>query len=94
MRGAVQFTDMTEPLVHLIWETFVVRVWREPTSGAWRGEIVHVPDRAAIHFASFAQAEEFVRRYVPTAEFEGSDTKLQGALKAPSGDNPPFPAAG
>jgi predicted ATPase len=25
------------------------------------------PDRAAIHFASFAQAEEFVRRYVPDA---------------------------
>jgi hypothetical protein len=44
-----------------------MRVWREAGSGAWRGEIVHVPDRAAIHFASFAQAEEFVRRYVPDA---------------------------
>ncbi len=61
------FIDMTEPFTPLTWETFVVRVWREAGSGAWRGEIVHVPDRAAIHFASFAQAEEFVRRYVPDA---------------------------
>ncbi len=50
------------------WETFVVRVWREPSNGTWRGEIVHLPDRAAIHFASFVQAEEFMRRYVPGAE--------------------------
>jgi hypothetical protein len=59
---------MTEPITPLTWETFVVRVWREASSGAWRGEIVHVPDRAAIHFASFAQAEEFMRRYVPDVE--------------------------
>jgi len=52
------------------WETFVVRVWREASSGAWRGEIVHVSDRAAIHFASFAQAEEFVRRYVPDTKID------------------------
>jgi len=58
---------MTESFAPLTWETFVVRVWREAGSGAWRGEIVHVPDRASIHFASFAQAEEFVRRYVPDA---------------------------
>jgi hypothetical protein len=59
---------MTEPFTPLTWETFVVRVWREAASGTWRGEIVHVPDRASIHFASFAQAEEFVRRYVPDVE--------------------------
>jgi hypothetical protein len=50
------------------WETFVVRVWHEPSSGVWRGEIVHIPDRVAVHFASFAQAEEFVRRYMPNTE--------------------------
>jgi hypothetical protein len=59
---------MTDSFRVVEWETFVVRVWREPASGAWRGEIVHIPDRAAIHFASFAQAEEFMRRYVPNAE--------------------------
>ena len=61
---------MTDSYHALEWETFVVRVWREPASGAWRGEIVHMPDRAAIHFASFAQAEEFVRRYVPDAKLD------------------------
>ncbi|HSD84120.1 MAG TPA: hypothetical protein VLG46_09690 [Anaerolineae bacterium] len=50
------------------WETFVVRVWHEPANGAWRGEIVHVPDRTSIHFASFAQAEEFMRHYVGGTE--------------------------
>jgi len=49
-------------------EVFVVRVWREAASGVWRGQIVHVSDRAAIYFASFAQAEEFMRRYVSGAQ--------------------------
>jgi hypothetical protein len=61
---------MTEPFAPLSWETFVLRVWREAGNGAWRGEIVHVLDRAAIHFASFAQAEEFVRRYVPDVNLQ------------------------
>jgi len=50
------------------WETFLVRAWREASSGTWRGEIVHLPDRVAVHFASFAQAEEFMRRYVSGAD--------------------------
>ena len=52
----------------IMWDTFVVRVWHEPSNGVWRGEIVHLPDRASIHFASFTQAEEFMRRYLPGAE--------------------------
>lgn len=59
---------MTDSFYAVQWETFVVRVWREPSSGAWRGEIVHVPDRTSIHFASFAQAEEFIQRYVAGRE--------------------------
>ena len=59
---------MTDSSHTVQWETFVVRVWREPSSGTWRGSIVHLPDRAAIHVASFEQAEEFMRRYVPEAE--------------------------
>ena len=68
---------MTDSYHAVEWETFVVRVWREPASGAWRGEIVHVPDRAAVHFASFAQAEEFVRRYVPDVELDSPRDMLE-----------------
>jgi len=59
---------MSDAYDSIMWDTFVVRVWHEPSNGVWRGEIVHLPDRAAIHFASFAQAEEFMRRYLPGAE--------------------------
>jgi len=59
---------MTDSSQRVQWETFVVRVWHEPSNGVWRGEIVHLPDRAAIHFASFMQAEEFMRRYMSAAE--------------------------
>jgi hypothetical protein len=69
---------MPESFAPLIWETFVVRVWRESSSGAWRGEVVHLPDRAAVHFAAFAQAEEFMQRYVAHLEadppYEASDS--------------------
>jgi hypothetical protein len=59
---------MTDSFHAVHWNTFVVRVWHEPSNGVWRGEIVHLPDRASIHFASFAQAEEFMRRYVTGLE--------------------------
>ncbi len=59
---------MADSFQAVLWETFVVRVWHEPSNGAWRGEIIHLPDRASIHFASFAQAEEFMQRYVSGTE--------------------------
>jgi hypothetical protein len=46
-------------------ETFVIRLWRESSSQTWRGEIVHLPDQAGVHFASLRQAAAFVRRYLP-----------------------------
>lgn len=49
------------PVTH---ETFVIRVWREASGAAWRGEIVRVSDRASAHFAAFEQAEAFMRRYM------------------------------
>jgi hypothetical protein len=52
----------------IVWDTFVMRVWHESSNGVWRGEIVHLPDRVSIHFASFTQAEEFMRRYVSGTE--------------------------
>jgi hypothetical protein len=69
---------MTDSFHAVEWETFVVRVWREPASGAWRGEIVHLPDRTAIHFASFAQVEEFMRRYVLNSETGPPHDMLEG----------------
>lgn len=39
---------MASPLYRpLQLETFVVRLWREAGSAVWRGEIIHLPDRAA-----------------------------------------------
>lgn len=46
-------------------ETFVVRLWREAGSTAWRGEIIHLPDRAARRFVTLAQAEAFIAAYAP-----------------------------
>lgn len=49
-------------------ETFVVRIWREASGLAWRGEIIHLPDRAARRFASLAQATEFIAAYAPEVD--------------------------
>lgn len=46
-------------------ETFVVRLWREAGSAAWRGEIIHLPDRTARRFVALAQAEAFIAAYAP-----------------------------
>jgi hypothetical protein len=46
-------------------ETFVVRLWREAGSTAWRGEIIHLPDRAARRFVALSQAEAFIAAYAP-----------------------------
>ncbi|MCC6188187.1 MAG: hypothetical protein IT318_04105 [Anaerolineales bacterium] len=48
------------------WNTFVMRLWNDTTSGQWRGEIVHLQTRESRHFASWAQAEAFTRRFVPS----------------------------
>ena len=52
----------------LSWEVFVVRFWREATSGIWRGQIVHLPDQETASFATWDQAEAFIRRFVPEDE--------------------------
>ena len=51
-------------------QVFVLRLWREASSGTWRGQIVHLPVQATTAFASWDQALAFVARYGPTA---GSD---------------------
>lgn len=45
-------------------QVFVLRFWRENTSGTWRGQIVHLPDQQALAFAHWHQAQAFVRRFV------------------------------
>ena len=49
-------------------ETFVVRIWREPSGLAWRGEIIHLPDRVSRRFASLAQAQAFIAGYAPEVD--------------------------
>jgi hypothetical protein len=49
----------------LIWETFVVRLWREASGSVWRGQIVHMPDRETAYFAAVSQAVMFMSRFVP-----------------------------
>ena len=48
-------------------EVFVLRFWRESTSGTWRGQVVHLPEQQAITFAQWEQAQAFVRRFVAEA---------------------------
>ena len=63
------------------WNTFVMRLWNDSPSGPWRGEIVHLQSKESCHFATWAQAEAFVRRYIPNfdsqAETYGSQDETQ-----------------
>lgn len=54
---------MTEP--QIVWDTFLVRIWHETPGRAWRGEIMHLPTRTAVHFATPEQAVAFMQRFVP-----------------------------
>jgi hypothetical protein len=49
----------------IIWEVFIVRLQREAAGGTWHGQIVHLPDRQSYAFATLAQAEAFIARFVP-----------------------------
>jgi len=46
-------------------DTFIVRMWHEPASGTWRGQIVHLPGQESSYFATLAQAIAFIERFVP-----------------------------
>jgi hypothetical protein len=48
----------------LEFQVFVLRFQREATSGAWRGQIVHLPDQQSAAFANWNQAQAFVARFV------------------------------
>ncbi|MCI0398606.1 MAG: hypothetical protein L0332_18705 [Chloroflexi bacterium] len=52
----------------VVCESFIVRLWRETASGTWRGQIVHLPGRESAYFATLAQAEAFMARFVPGLE--------------------------
>jgi hypothetical protein len=49
----------------IILETFVLRLWWEDSSHAWRGEITHLPGREARHFIAFTQAQDFIESFAP-----------------------------
>ena len=42
-----------------------MRLWSDTTSGTPRGEIVHLQTKESVHFATWAQAEAFIRRFAP-----------------------------
>ena len=46
-------------------DTFILRIWQENPNQTWRGEIIHLPGNEAQHFATLAQAEGFIERFVP-----------------------------
>ena len=48
----------------LEYQVFVLRFWREGTSGTWRGQIVHLPEQETASFARWDQAQAFVSRFV------------------------------
>jgi hypothetical protein len=64
----------------LVRETFVVRFWREATNLAWRGQIIHLPDQETAAFATWNQAEEIIRRFIPDLETRkrGADDEASG----------------
>lgn len=46
-------------------ETFILRIWREASGLAWRGEIIHLPGRTSTHFATLDQAIRFITSCMP-----------------------------
>jgi hypothetical protein len=50
----------------LDYQVFVLRFWREPSSGTWRGQVVHLPDQQMVSFAHWEQAQAYIQGYLPT----------------------------
>ena len=46
-------------------ESFLVRIWHEPASRAWRGKLIHVPSHESCDFVNLEQALAFILGYVP-----------------------------
>ena len=46
-------------------DTFILRIWLENPNQTWRGEIIHLPGNETQHFATLAQAEGFIERFIP-----------------------------
>ena len=52
----------------VVLSTFVVRLWRDGSSGQWRGHVVHLPSQAARHFNGWPQLLDFLNENVPGFE--------------------------
>jgi hypothetical protein len=71
------------------WEIFIVRLQQENQGGAWRGQIVHLPDRQSCSFATLAQAEAFIAHFVPgLAMPEAHDRAIDRSPQSESQDTP------
>jgi len=63
----------------LEYQVFVLRFWREGSSGTWRGQIVHLPDQETASFARWDQAQAFVSRFVMgTGVANSGDDEVSG----------------
>src|SRR5260221_460198 len=60
-------------------ESFLVRIWHEPASRAWRGTLIHVPSHAPRDGVNLDQPLAAILRYVPI---------LPAAPRAPDGAPP------
>jgi len=54
-------------------DTFIVRLWSDRIGGRARGEIVHLQTKESVAFASWDQAEAFIRHFVPLLEADPDD---------------------
>jgi hypothetical protein len=68
------YPDTVEGYERLNWETFLVRVWQESGTGTWRGQIVHLPGQESAYFATLAQAEAFMARFVTGLDSQGGES--------------------
>ncbi|MCS7060672.1 MAG: hypothetical protein RMN25_05850 [Anaerolineae bacterium] len=68
-------------------ETFVLRIWREASGSAWRGEIIHLPDRVARRFGTLAQAGAFIATYAPGVDQPIDEQIDNPAAEDSSGDS-------
>lgn len=68
-------------------ETFVLRIWREASGSAWRGEIIHLPDRAARRFGTLAQAGAFIATYAPGVDQPANDVAVDSCAEDSPGNS-------
>lgn len=55
----------------------VVRLWRSPAGGSWRGQIVHVESGQTVNFGSDEQLLAYIRHHLNTQADESGHSGLR-----------------